>query len=125
MDNAFVAMPANHQCLALFRNHDTFPMLFSFQIFELVDMVDFIKLAVCRTAKLAYMSLEPIFKGVDSIAVHNCRIADNIGIIIICFAFGIVSKEADFCSAFCFVRYTPVLSAPIFSDDLGNAAFVP
>ncbi len=51
MDNISVAVPANHQCLALFRNHDTFPMLFSFQIFELVDMVNFIKLAVSRTAK--------------------------------------------------------------------------
>ena len=125
MDNAFVAIPANHQCFAFFRNHDTFPMLFSFQIFELVDMVNFIKLAVSRTAKLTDMSLEPVFKGIDGIAVNNCRIADNIGIIVICFAFGIVGKEADFCAAFCFVGYTPFLSAPIFSDEFGNAAFVP
>lgn len=89
-------MPANHQCLAFFRNHDTFPMLFSFEIFELVDMVDFIKLTVCRTAKLADMGFEPVFEGIDSIAVDNCRIADNIGIIVIFFVIGIVSKEADF-----------------------------
>ena len=125
MDNAFVTMPANHQCLALFRNHDTFPMLFSFEIFELVDMVNFIKFAVCRTAKLADVSFEPVFKGVDSIAVHNSRIADNIGVIVIGFAVGIIRKEADFGTAFCFVRYTPFLSAPIFSDDFGNAAFMP
>ena len=96
MNNASVAMSANHQCLAPFCNHDTFPVLFSLEIFELVDMVDFIKPAVCRTAKLAYMSFEPVFEGINSVAVNNCRIANGIGIIVIIFTVGIVSKETDF-----------------------------
>ncbi len=96
MDNASVAMPANHQCLAFFCNHNTFPMLFSFQVFELVDMVDFIKFAVSCTAKLADMGFEPVFESVDRVAVNNSRIADNIGVIVIFFAVGIISKEADF-----------------------------
>ncbi len=50
MDNASVAMPANHQCLAFFCN----------------------------------------------IAINNSRIADNIGVIVIFFAVGIISKKADF-----------------------------
>lgn len=96
MDNASVAMPANHQCLAFFCNHNTFPMLFSFQVFELVDMVDFIKFRCSCTAKLANMGFEPVFKGVDSIAINNSRITDNIRVIVIFFAVGIISKEADF-----------------------------
>ena len=96
MDDTSMAMSANHQSFASFCNHDTFPTLFSLEFFEFVDMVDFIELTVCRTAKLADMSIEPVFEGIDSISVGNCRIADNIGIIIIFFAVRIVSKEADF-----------------------------
>ena len=59
MMNSHVAFVAHNDCLAPLCQHDFFPISFTFQVFDLVYMVDFIAIAVCTAADFTDFGLVP------------------------------------------------------------------
>lgn len=59
-----VAIMTNHQCFSAFRNHHHFPRFFSFQIFHLVYMMNFVfSVVTFMTAELAFIGFETTVNG--------------------------------------------------------------
>lgn len=58
----------HYQGFAPFRYHRTFPRFFAFQVFDLVDVMNFIAKAIRSTAQFANFRLQPFFDGVGCIA---------------------------------------------------------
>ena len=58
MMNSHVAFVAHNDCLAPLCQHDFFPISFTFQVFDLVYMVDFIAIAVCTAADFTDFGLQ-------------------------------------------------------------------
>lgn len=55
--NQVVAPFAYHQCFPTFCQHCDFPLLFPFQVFQLIYMVNLVMLTLRRAAQLTYLGL--------------------------------------------------------------------
>ena len=61
--NSHVAFVAHNDCLAPLCQHDFLPISFTFQVFDLVYMVDFIAIAVCTAADFTDFGLQTFLEG--------------------------------------------------------------
>ena len=84
-------------------NHCDFPLFLAFEIFEFVNVVNLVMVALCRSTQLTDLCFQPVFKRINCISVDNCGIADVIRCRVLAFAIGIICEVTPFASQFRFI----------------------
>ena len=106
-------------------NHCDFPPFLAFQIFEFVNVVNLVMVALCCSTQLTDLCFQPVFKGIDCISVDNGGIADVIRSKSLAFAVSVIREVTPFASQLRFIGDTP-LSCTIIKlvNGSGEAGFM-
>ena len=87
-----MAISAHHKRFSVFGNHCDFPPFLAFEIFEFVNVVNLVMVALCRSTQLTDLCFQPVFKGIDCITVDNSSIADVIRSKSLAFAVSVICE---------------------------------
>ena len=120
-----MAIPAHHERFPMLGNHCDFPPFLAFEIFEFVNVVNLVMVALCRSTQLTDLCFQPVFKGIDCISVDNSGIADVIRSRTFAFTVSVICEVTSFVSQLRFIGDTPFSCTIIkLVNDFGKAGLM-